>query len=481
MFQIQWHERLCIDCLKCVDVCPRNNLTDYRGIPAQAKINSCTGCGYCTMSCPSGSIYHVTLSKDYWGSWNPQLRNQTWQMAKTGKYVVEGKGSDRAFLNWDNLIFLPGQLARPPLLDNEPVDTSVVIGPRAKKPITLQTPIMIGAMSFGSMSIEAKTALAIGATTAGSISNTGEGGMHPEERKHAHFLTLQYSTGRFGVASDDLKRADMIEIKLGQGAKPGLGGHLLADKITPEIARVRNLIEPGARFRPGENAISPSRHLDIQDMAGWKKRVAELRDVTGGVPIAMKIAGGQVERDLELLLQADPDVIVVDGGEGGTGAAPTIAKDHAGLPLVYLLKRTLAFLEQKGVRDRYTVIAAGGLKGPADFAKALALGADAVYSAGWLKFGLGCVYCRCCETGKCPTGITTQDPTLRKRLVVEQRGQEVANLLKVGTNELAKLCRMCGVDSVHKLDTSCLRALSEELGKAAGIAMAYQADEKDNL
>ncbi len=476
MFQIQWHERLCIDCLKCVDVCPRNNLTDYRGMPAQAKTNSCTGCGYCTMSCPSGSIYHVTLNKDYWGSWNPQLRNQTFQMAKTGKYVVEGKGSDRTFLNWDNLIFLPGQLAKPPLLDNEPVDTSVVIGPRAKKPIRLETPIMIGAMSFGSMSIEAKTALAIGATAAGSISNTGEGGIHPEERKHANYLTLQYSTGRFGVASDDLKRADMIEIKLGQGAKPGLGGHLLADKITPEIAQVRNLIEPGARFRPGENAISPSRHLDIHDMAGWKKRVEELREATGGVPIAMKIAGGRVEQDLELLLQADPDVIVIDGGEGGTGAAPTIAKDHAGLPLIYLLKRTVAFLEQKGVRERYTLIAAGGLKGPADFAKALALGADAVYSSGWLKFGLGCVYCRCCETGKCPTGITTQDPTLRKRLVVDQRGQEITNLLKAGTNELAKLCRMCGVSSLEKLDKSCLRALSEEMGKAADITMAYQVD-----
>jgi len=474
VFQIQWHERLCINCLKCVEVCPRENLTIYRGMPAQAKVNTCTGCGYCTMSCPSGSIYHVTLQKSYWGSWNPSLRNQAYRVAKTGKYVIEGKGSTRSFLNWDDLIFLPGQLARPPPLDDEPVDTTVTIGPRALRPLTLKTPIMVGAMSFGSLSVEAKTALAMGAAQAGSMSNTGEGGMHPREREHALYLALQYSTGRFGVGTEDIKKADMIEIKIGQGAKPGLGGHLLADKITPEIARVRNLIEPGARFRPGENAISPSRHMDVHEITDWKKRVSELREITGGVPIAMKIAGGHVEEDLALLVQAEPDVIVVDGGEGGTGAAPAIAKDHAGLPLVYFLTRTIDFLEREGLRDRFTLIAAGGLKGPADFAKALALGADAVYSAGWLKFGLGCVYCRCCETGRCPTGITTQDPALRRRLVVEERAWEVENLIRVGTNEIARVCRLCGVGSVNDLDSDSLVSLSERMEKASGIPAAYR-------
>ena len=474
MFQIQWNERLCINCLKCVEVCPRENLTAYRGMPAQGKLNTCTGCGYCTMTCPSGSIYHVTLNRDYWGAWNPSLRNHAYGIAKSGKYVIEGKGSARKFITWDDLIFLPGQLARPPLLDNEPVDTTVTIGPRSARPIKVDTPILVGAMSFGSLSIEAKTALAMGAAEAGSMNNTGEGGMHPKEREHARYLALQYSTGRFGVGTEDLKRADMIEIKIGQGAKPGLGGHLLADKITPEIARVRNLIEPGARFRPGENAISPSRHLDIEDIQDWRQRLEDLREATGGVPIAMKIAGGHVEEDLSLLVEADPDIIVVDGGEGGTGAAPTIAKDHAGLPLVYLLRRTVDFLEDKGLRDRFTLIAAGGLKGPADFAKALALGADAVYSAGWLKFGLGCVYCRCCETGKCPTGITTQDSALRQRLVVKDRAREVANLLRVGTNEIAKVCRLTGSRSLSELDQASLVSLSEEMEGASNISMAYE-------
>jgi glutamate synthase domain-containing protein 2/Pyruvate/2-oxoacid:ferredoxin oxidoreductase delta subunit len=476
MFQIQWQERLCIKCLKCVEVCPRDNLTVYDGMPTLAKLNTCTGCGYCTMHCPSGSIYHVTLNKNYWGSWNPELRNSAFKIARTGKYIVEGKGSNRKFLNWDNLIFLPAQLAVKPLLDSEPVDTSVVIGPRARKPIKLETPILIGAMSFGSLSIEAKVALAQGATAVGSMSNTGEGGMHDKEREAARYLTLQYSTGRFGVAQDDLQRADMIEIKIGQGAKPGLGGHLLADKITPEIARVRNMIEAGSRFRPGENAISPPRHLDINTPEDLKNRVEQLREVTDGVPIAIKVAGGRIEKDLDLVIQADPDIIVVDGGDGGTGAAPTIAKNHAGLPLAYVLPRAITHLKNKGVRDRYTLIAAGGLKGPADFAKVLALGADAVYTAGYVKFALGCVYCRSCESGRCPTGITTQDPALRRRLVVKERAREVENLLRVSTNEVAKICRLCGCDSIKKLDASHLRALSSDIAAATNIPMATEAD-----
>ncbi|MCD6274168.1 MAG: 4Fe-4S binding protein [Deltaproteobacteria bacterium] len=474
MFQIQWHERLCINCLKCVDVCPRDNLTVYRDMPAQAKTNTCTGCGYCTMRCPSGSIYHVTLNKDYWGAWNPELRDGAFKMAETGRYAVEGKGTNRKFLSWDNLIFLPGQIANKPLLDSEPVDTKVVIGSRSKHPITLDTPILIGAMSFGSLSIEAKVAIAIGATAAGSMPNTGEGGMHPKEREAARYLTLQYSTGRFGVKQEDLKLADIIEIKIGQGAKPGLGGHLLAEKITPEIAKIRNMIEEGARFRPGENAISPSRHLDINSPEDLKERVRTLREITNGVPIGIKIAGGRVEQDLDLVIKADPDIIVVDGGEGGTGAAPSIAKNNAGLPLVYLLPRAIAYLKKKRVRDRYTLIAAGGLKGPADFAKVLALGADAVYSAGFIKFALGCVYCRSCESGRCPTGITTQDPALRRRLVVEQRSKEVENLIKVSTNEIARICRLCGISSVAELGTHHMRSLSQEVSEITQIPMAHE-------
>ncbi len=366
------------------------------------------------------------------------MKNSAFMMADKSKYIVEGKGTDRKFLSWDDLIFLPGQLKHPPLLESDPVDTEIVIGPHSNKPIKLKTPILIGAMSFGSLSVEAKVALAQGAKAVGSMSNTGEGGMHEREREAADYLTLQYSTGRFGVEQADLKMADMIEIKIGQGAKPGLGGHLLADKITPEIARTRNMIEAGARFRPGENAISPSRHLDIKSSDDLKERVRKLREITDGVPIAIKIAGGYVEEDLDIVLFAEPDVIVVDGGEGGTGAAPNIAKDHAGLPLIYLLSRTLNHLKKKGVRKKFTLIAAGGLTGPADFAKAISLGADAVYTSGFVKFALGCVYCRSCQSGRCPTGITTQDPILRERLDETYRAKKVENLLRVSTNELAK-------------------------------------------
>ncbi len=476
MFQIQWHERVCINCLKCVEVCPRDNLVTYRQKPTLAKVNTCTGCGYCSQSCPSGSIYHVTLNNDYWGSWNPEQRDNAFKMSQTGEYLVTGKGTDRKLLNWNNLVFLPGQLENPPRLESESVDMEVVIGPRAKKPVYLKTPLMLGAMSFGALSIEAKTALARASTALGTIANTGEGGMHDLERKEAKLLTLQYSTGRFGAGREYIEQADMIEIKIGQGAKPGLGGHLLADKVTPEIARVRDLLDEKSRFRPDVNAISPPRHPDIDSPEELRRKVDELREISGGAPIAIKIAGGNVEADLDIVVAAGPDVIVVDGGEGGTGAAPAIAKNHAGLPLPYFLPRVIKYLEKLGVREQFTLIAAGGLKGAADFAKVLALGADAVYTAGFAKFGLGCVYCRSCESGRCPTGITTQNPILRQRLVVDERALKVENLLRAAHNEIAKLCRLCGCTGIKDLNPNHLRALTPDIQTATGIKPAWQAD-----
>ena len=198
--------------------------------------------------------------------------------------------------------------------------------------------------------------------------------------------------------------------------------------------------------------------------------------MTNGVPIGIKIAGGNIENDLKIVVKVDPEVIVVDGGEGGTGAAPTIAKDHAGLPLPFILPRVINYLKKRKVRDRYTLIAAGGLKGPEDFVKALALGADAVYSSGYFKFALGCVYCRSCESGKCPTGITTQDPALRKRLNVDERSKHVENLLKISTHEIAKICRLTGCNDVNKLDFSYMRSLNSETAEITGVPLANKVD-----
>jgi glutamate synthase domain-containing protein 2 len=385
------------------------------------------------------------------------------QIARTGKHGVEGMGARRRVANMDNLVFLPGQLFHPPLLDEEHVDTSVILGKKAKKPIKLDIPIMIGAMSFGALSKEAKVALAKASAQVGSIANSGEGGMLPEEREVAKYYTLQYSTGRFGITDETLKMADMIEIKIGQGAKPGMGGHLMKEKITPEIAKVRNITAD-------KNAISPARHLDINSKEDLKARVEYLREMNGGGPIGIKLAGGHVEKDLEIALFAGVDVITVDGMEGGTGAAPTIAKEHAAIPLLNFLARASNFLEKSGKRDEVTLIAAGGLRTAADFAKAFALGAEAVYIASSAQMAMGCVRCRACHTGKCPLGICSQNG--KTKLDIDKASQGVVNFIKGSVEEIEILCRIVGKNSIRKLDRNNLAALDAETARITGVALA---------
>jgi len=393
--------------------------------------------------------------------------NQDWineiQKRVKGVPISSGRSNKFGKISFDDLVLVPTQLSKRPIdYYREEIRTRTVLGRFSKRPIELETPIIIGAMSFGAVSREAKIALAKASTLAGTIENTGEGGMLPEEREFSKFLIVQYSTGRFGITEEILKKADAIEIKIGQGAKPGVGGMLPGEKVTEEIAKLRNV-------PIGKDIHSPAHHLDIKNIEDLRKKVEWLRKLTGGVPIIIKLAAGDVENDVKLAVKANPDIIAIDGKEGGTGAAPAVILNEVGIPTIAALVKAREVLDGLGARQELWI--GGGLNVGGDFAKALALGADAVFCVTALLIAMGCNYCRMCYLGKCPVGITTQEPELRKKLNIEEAAQNVASFIKNCTEEIKMIAGACGKDDVHKLDKGRLRALNSEIAKITKVKL----------
>ncbi len=384
--------------------------------------------------------------------------------ARTQKIPIWSGRSEKWEQNYfKDLIFVPAQLAKKPIdYFQEKINSETTLGKLSKKPIKLKTPILIGAMSFGALSKEAKIVLAKVSALTGTIANTGEGGMLPEERNLSQKLIIQYSTGRFGITEQVLKQADAIEIKIGQGAKPGQGGLLAKEKITDEIAEIR-------KIKKDKDVHSPAYHPDINSVEDLKKKIDWLREITGGVPIIVKLGAGDIENDINFVVQANPDIIAIDGIGGGTGAAPEIMLNEVGIPTIIALIRARRALDKLKAKQELWI--GGGLNNGGDFAKCLALGADAVFIGFPLLIAMGCVYCRHCHLGACPTGIATQNIKLRQKLDIDNAVEKVANYIQVCTEEIKMITGACGENDIYKLNSSYLRSLTKETADITSIRL----------
>ena len=385
------------------------------------------------------------------------------QMAVSGKPIIEAMGTKMRMPSWDDILILGAQLNPPPLMEHDEVDTETVIGKHARKPMVLKNPVYISHMSFGALSKETKVALAKGSAMAGSAMCSGEGGILPEEMAAADKYIFEYVPNKYSVTPENLKNADAIEIKIGQGTKPGMGGHLPAEKVTPEISRIRN--------KPmGQDVISPSKFEDINSKEDLKDMVEWLRVASEGRPIGIKIAAGRIEKDLEYCVYAQPDFITIDGRGGATGASPRLVRDATSVPTIYALYRARKYLDQVGA-DIQLVIT-GGLRVSSDFAKAIAMGADAVAIASAALIAAACQQYRICGSGMCPVGVATQDPELRKRFQEEAAAKRVANFLNVSLEELKTFARITGHQKLHDLNVEDLCTIDREISEHTNIPHA---------
>ncbi|HWE68767.1 MAG TPA: FMN-binding glutamate synthase family protein [Acidimicrobiales bacterium] len=416
------------------------------------------------------------------------------QMAETGLYPIRGLGARRKVPTFDDLVFLTASVSRYPLEGyRERCETRTLLGARhGADPIDLDIPITIAGMSFGALSASAKEALGRAATEVGTSTTTGDGGMTPEERKASAQLVYQVLPSRYGFDPADLRQADAVEIVVGQGAKPGGGGMLLGQKVNERVARMRTL-------PAGIDQRSASRHPDWVGPDDLRIKIEELREATEWrVPIYVKLGATRVDYDVKLAVAAGADVVVVDGMQGGTAATQDVFIEHAGIPTLPAVRLAAQALADIGMAEQVQLIVSGGIRSGADVAKALALGADAVSIGVAALLALGCNrasypthdgppvdvtdgyrslgtspgHCAHCHTGRCPVGITTQDPILEERLDPGLGATAVANYLRAITMELTALARACGKSDVHHLEPEDLVALTVEASAMAQVPLA---------
>ncbi len=363
---------------------------------------------------------------------------------------------------WDDIQFVTAQLARKPQLDEVPVSTDVVIGPNARRPLRLEIPLFVSDMSFGSLSEEAKVAMSKGAELSGTGISSGEGGMLPEEQAENSRYFYELASGKFGWSLDKVEDVQAFHFKLGQGAKTGTGGHLPANKVNDKIAEVRGL-------EPGTAAISPSTFPDLHHEDDYRRVADEVRVVSGGIPIGVKLSAQHIEDDIDAALRIGVDYIILDGRGGGTGAAPVLFRDHISIPTIPALARARRHLDARGRRD-VTLVVTGGLRTHTDFAKALALGADAVAVSNSAMQAIGCLGMRACSTNNCPVGIATLKPELRARLPVDEAAERLHKFFCATVELMSVLARACGHTRLDEFCTDDLTTFDREMAKLTGIA-----------
>ncbi len=366
--------------------------------------------------------------------------------------------------HWDEIQILPAQMARKPLLDDARVATSVTIGPRAAKPLHLEIPLFVSDMSFGALSEEAKIALARGAEMAGTGICSGEGGMLPEEQAENSRYFYELASARFGWSLDNVAKVQAFHFKGGQGAKTGTGGHLPGDKVQGKIAEVRGL-------EPGKSAISPATFIDLHAPADFRRFADQVRERSGGIPIGFKLSANHIEDDIDFALEAGADYIILDGRGGGTGAAPLIFRNHISVPTIPALARARAHLDRRSGRD-VTLVITGGLRMPEDFAKAMALGADAIAISNSAMQAVGCIAARMCNSNDCPVGVATQKLELRRRLDVQVGAERLARFFGASVELMQVLARACGHHGLSDFTPHDITTWKRELADLSGISFA---------
>ena len=384
-------------------------------------------------------------------------------MADTGKSLSSAMETQMKVPGFEDILVLGAQLGRFPLDDGAEVSIRTVIGKNAEKPMVLETPVFVSHMSFGALSANAKIALSKGSAMAKTAMCSGEGGALSDEMYNAYRYIYEYPPNKYSFNDETLENSAAVEIKIGQGTKPGMGGHLPGEKVTQIIAMMRD--------KPmGQDILSPSRFPGIDSPSDLKDTVDMLRKRSHGLPIGVKIAAGHIEEDLAFIAESGCDFITIDGRGGATGSSPKFLRDVASVPTVYALARARRYMDEHGMKQ--DLIITGGFRTSGDVIKALAMGADAVALASGPLIALGCQRYRACGSGKCPMGIATQDWELEKRLDVKKGAQRVANYLNVLSGELRTFCRITGHTDVHELTADDLCTTDSEIAAGTGIKHA---------
>jgi glutamate synthase domain-containing protein 2 len=478
-FLIDISDNRCIRCQVCVRQCSFSALSfDYTSNQVRVCEDNCVGCQRCVIFCPTDAILvqHNEIGYKKNAYWQSRVLSNIWKQAETGGALLTGAGNDQPYpVYFDHLLLDASQVTNPsidPL--REPMELRTFLGKKLDKikingneletntppQVKLEIPIMFAAMSFGAISYNCHYALARAAHDMGTLYNTGEGGLHKDFYEYGPSTIVQVASGRFGVHHQYLNAGSIIEIKIGQGAKPGIGGHLPGEKINAQISKTRMIPE-------GTDALSPAPHHDIYSIEDLSQLIYALKEATEYKKlVAVKIAAVHNSAAIASgMVRAGADIIVLDGFRGGTGAAPTVIRDNVGIPIELALAAVDDRLRQEKIRNHASIVASGGIRSSADVIKAIALGADAVYIGTSALVAVGCTLCQKCYTGKCAWGIATQNPVLVKRLNPEIAARRLKNLLRAWSFEIKEILGAMGVNSIESLRGNRLRLRAVGLDK----------------